>query len=299
MRRKSSTSASDVAAERRESRKVGRKVDNVACEVEGVVCALEMLVEQSRHDLGSGLCYILTDCQSAVDIVVNQKDSHRKIEVFRKVWSSLKVLKELGTEVRIAWIPGHANIHFNEVADLLAKQGSMLSSTDSLVETEVLPKSVCIKLIRDKVQKLWTRMWERSESADWTKELLGIEVGRKLVFPSFRSCGMSYVRSLVNNAAVKDNLSRMGFSEEAECECGESRETVTHVLMECKLEDLARQELIESVQDLWMESRCQGNLNFNIKTVLCPFQVTNVTADLGSKMLKESFKFLNKLTRKL
>ena len=69
--------------------------------------------------------------------------------------------------------------------------------------------------------------------------------------------------------------------------------------MECRLEDLASQELIESVQDLWMESRCQGNLNFNIKTVLCPFQVTNVTADLGSKMLTESFKFLNKLTRKL
>ena len=110
---------------------------------------------------------------------------------------------------------------------------------------------------------------------------------------------MSYVRSLVNNSAVRDNMNRLGFSEEADCECGQSRETLTHVLMECSLEEEARKELRDKVQNLWMESKCMGNLNFDMKTMLCPFQVWNVTADLGSKMLKESFIFLSKLTRKL
>ena len=110
---------------------------------------------------------------------------------------------------------------------------------------------------------------------------------------------MSYVRSLVNNSAVRDNMNRYGFSEEADCECGQSRETLTHVLMECSLEEEARKELRDKVQNLWMESKCMGNLNFDMKTILCPFQVWNVTADLGTKMLKESFIFLSKLSRKL
>ena len=55
---------------------------------------------------------------------------------------------------------------------------------------------------------------------------------------------------LLNNAAVKDYLNRLGFSEVTDWEYGEGRETVTHVLMECKLEQVARQELVDSVQEL-------------------------------------------------
>ena len=108
---------------------------------------------------------------------------------------------------------------------------------------------------------------------------------------------------VVREFPVRDSsspcMNRLGFSEEADCECGQSRETLTHVLLECSIEEEARRELVGKVQNLWMESKCSGNLNFDMKTLLCPFQVWNVTADLGSKILRESFCFLSKLTRKL
>ena len=110
---------------------------------------------------------------------------------------------------------------------------------------------------------------------------------------------MSYVRSLVNNAAVKDNLSRMGFSEDRECDCNEGVETVEHVLLECKLEKDCRQELFEKVQNMWMDSKCRGNLNFNNQTVLFLSQIHSVSQELGSRMLTESFEFLKKLSKKL
>ena len=138
-----------------------------------------------------------------------------------------------------------------------------------------------------------------AESGDWTRDIIGLEARRKFVLPKDRSCGMTYIRSLVNNAAVRDNLFRFGFSEGVDCECGESRETVDHVLLECKLEEQSRKEYIDSVGSLWMNSKCKGNLNIDIQLILCPSQKENLTGDLAAQMLGESFKFLSKLTRKL
>ena len=89
------TKKGDTSVEIRKSRKVGRKVDNVKCEIEGVVSALQLLVERCRADRGSGQCYILTDCQSAVDVVVNQKDCHHRLEVFKSICSSPAILANL------------------------------------------------------------------------------------------------------------------------------------------------------------------------------------------------------------
>ena len=49
------------------SKKVGRMVDNVACEVEGILYALE-IVSQDRK--GGEKVHVLTDCKSAIDILV-------------------------------------------------------------------------------------------------------------------------------------------------------------------------------------------------------------------------------------
>ena len=69
--------------------------------------------------------------------------------------------------------------------------------------------------------------------------------------------------------------------------------------MDCVLEAESREEYIESVGELWMESRCSGNLNVDLQLMLCPSQKEGVTGELGLQMLMESFKFLKKLTRKL
>ena len=290
------TKKDEAEIEIREARKVGRMVDNVRCEVEGVVLALELLVQRCNVDVGSGVSYILTDCQSAIDIVVNQKDYPNNGPTLEKIWSAIEELRSLGVGVKIAWIPGHANLQFNEIADQLAKTGSRLEVQN---EEETVSDSVLRMMVKEIIFSSWSRMWSMAESGDWTRDIIGLEAGRKFVLPKDRSCGMTYIRSLVNNAAVRDNLFRFGFSEGVDCECGESRETVDHVLLECKLEEQSRKEYIDSVGSLWMNSKCKGNLNVDIQLILCPSQKENLTGDLAGQMLGESFKFLRKLTRKL
>ena len=272
-------------------------VDNVRCEIEGVVEALEMLAERCCVDRGSGLCYVLTDCQSAVDTVVNQNDYHKKIDIFKRIWFAIRTMRNLGIETKIVWIPGHASLNENEIADWLAKEGSKMSCPST--QDEEVSESVLKKMIKDDVKMTWSRMYDRCERADWTKQVMGNSVGRKLLLPKYRSCGMTYIRSLLNNAGVKDNLYRLGFSEDRECECGEGVETVSHILLECKSEKEARENYLTNVQEIWMDSKCSGNLNVDIELILCPFEKKNVTDDVSKLMIKESFKFLSRLTKKL
>ena len=198
--------------------------------------------------------------------------------------------------MEMIWIPGHADIEYNEVADKLAKVGSM--SERDLVREEV-SDSVTGKWIRDQIFLKWKNMWIRSEGGDWTKDLIGGEVGNKIVFPKSRCIGMSYVRALVNNAAVKDNLFRMGFSEGRICECNQGRETVDHVLMECQLEAEARLKLKENICKMWMESKCSGNLQFNLQLMLFPFGNTNLNSNLASQILFKTYSFLKDLLRRM
>ena len=57
-------------------------------------------------------------------------------------------------------------------------------------------------------------------SGAWTRQFLK-DVGKKSSFPKDRNSGMVYARAILNNAAVADNMFRMGLSDSADCNCSE------------------------------------------------------------------------------
>ena len=150
---------------------------------------------------------------------------------------------ELKIALKLIWVPGHANIHDNENADKAAKAGARILSNNS---KELISDQVLFGWVKEKVKKRWQEMWQRSESGVWTKSLIN-HVGKKRSFPRDRNSGVSFVRALLNNAAVADNMFRMGLDDSCECSCGQSRETVEHVLMECIREDVIRKKLREGM----------------------------------------------------
>ena len=115
-----------------------------------------------------------------------------------------KELNSRSVEVEIIWIQGHADIQFNDEADRLAKAGSRLEREQ---DDHYVSQNVLNRLIKEKVISRWNNMWKFSETGGRTRELLG-KVGRKLKFPKDRSTGMSYVRLLVNNTSVDENMFR-------------------------------------------------------------------------------------------
>ena len=274
--------------------KVGKMVDNVACEVEGVLRALEMIIEECKKDKTVEKGYVLTDCKSAIDILGNQNNIRKNLNELKRLWSCLEILKEVKVDVKVGWVPGHADIELNDEADRLAKIGSTMGS--ELLQTTV-SEGVLNRWIKEKAMKSWKRMWDISESGTWTRELIG-KVGRKIRFPKDRSTGISYVRLLVNNTAVKENMFRFKLADDRECECGEGIQTVHHVIMECKLEEEFRKNLEDEIGNLWMnEIRKAGHLSFNIQTILAPFSVDKLKDSEADKILDFSFSFLRKISQ--
>ena len=276
------------------SKKVGRMVDNVACEVEGVLSALEMIGNNEESVLDK--VYVLTDCKSAVDILVGQKEVRKNLAELQRLWEIIRKMEECNIEVDLIWIPGHADIELNEEADRLAKIGSRMECEE---RQETVTKSVTDRWIKEKISERWNRAWKNSETGAWTRELIN-KVGKKLKFPRDRSTGMSYVRLLVNNTATKENMFRFKLAEDRECECGEGIESTQHVLMECKMVQEERKVLIGELGKLWMDgSRNVGNLPFDLRLILAPFSFSKVDGLLADKMLLHTFRFLSSLPKVL
>ena len=96
----------------------------------------------------------------------------------------------MGQKVELVWVPGHADIFYNEVADKLAKEGSNFFIDNN--EKEEISDGTIVKQVKEKMKIRWESMWKRSESGAWTKELLGGRVRQKLMFPKRRCECMTY-----------------------------------------------------------------------------------------------------------
>ena len=162
----------------------------------------------------------------------------------------------------------------------------------------MISEQVLFGWVKEKVQKRWSELWKWTESGMWTKLFLR-DVGKKLIFPRDRSSGMTYVRALLNHAAVADNMARMGLAETTECVCGEGRETVEHVIMECSVEAEARKVLIDEIGDFWMNKKMAGDLQFNLELVLDPFANRKLNYVDSLQVMKSVFSFFARLSRKL
>ena len=277
------------------SGKVGSRVDNVKCELKGIIEALKLCVEKCVVDKSIKNVFLFSDCKSAIDIVCKQKSAQKNLEEMRIIWECGNFLCSENISMVVIWIPGHADILCNEMADKAAKEGAL---KQNLGNREAISEMGITTWIKECSRKRWQIMWRRSESGAWTKELLE-DFGKKLVWPRDRDAGIAYVRALLNNAALSDNMYRMGFAESRECECGEGRETVEHILMQCSLESENREVLIKEIEELWMSTKQLGGLQVDLQLMLSPHTLKKWNVAQVNEVMKFVFKFLRKLRKKL
>ena len=98
--------------------------------------------------------------------------------------NSIRYLNQLGKQnhVSIAWIPGHAGVHSNEVVDYVAKSGSKskIHGPESFI---TVPYASCVNSVKDSSTDRWKSMWNKrkdylrmKESVDWTSSRLTIRL---------------------------------------------------------------------------------------------------------------------------
>ena len=183
---------------------------------------------------------------------------------------------------------------YNEMADQAAKQGCSLSeNTDN---SESLSYSTLSKWIDDVVKEEWQERWLRCETGIFTKEIIP-KVPASIKIPTNRNIGISMVRCLMDNAAVANNLNKMKLTDDPNCECRKSRQTVEHILLHCEKYRCGRLRMRTKIGAIWMDSKRTGNLNFDLQLLLNPFSSKLSLVD-AQKVAKEFETFLQDINFK-
>jgi len=151
------------------------------------------------------------------------------------VWDCMLALNQLGkmNKVTLTWIPGHQGILGNEVADELAKAGTLEDPKEQVIG---VPFATGRKIIADRLLRDHTRAWIRTSGCRQTKvamklprinrakELLSMDKGRLSV-----TIGL-----LTGHVALRTHLFNIGLTKEKSCRlCGEDREDSIHILCKC------------------------------------------------------------------
>ena len=274
------------------SKFVSNLTENVECEVEGVILAMsEALEYYKKTETKSDCCYVFTDCESAIDVFVNQKDVVKWSFALRRAWSFLKKLEELDISVKLAWVPGHAGIEFNEIADSAAKEGCNLGK--NVEKIDEVSYSTISKWVDLLVKSEWQEKWLRSDTGLFTREIVPC-VQNSIRIPIKRDVGIAYLRCLLNNASVADNMFRMKLLDDPNCTCEKSRQTVEHILLHCDNHVSERLLLKTRLNTIWNDSKKSGNLNFDLQLLLNPFS-TKLNVSEAKKVAKEVETFLDQI----
>ena len=176
---------------------------------------------------------VLVDSQAAIKALI--KSTVTSITVL----NCIRSLNQLGKQnhVSIAWIPGHAGVHGNEVADYVAKSGSksIMYGPEPFI---TVPYASCVSTVTDWSTARWKSMWNKrkdclrmKETVDWTSSRLTIRL-LNLKRPQLNRV----VQVLTGHCNLQRHKKTTGRAESSLCpKCSLEDETPNHHVGNCKV----------------------------------------------------------------
>lgn len=192
-------------------------------EMMAIDCALQQLeiVYQTETDI-----IIWSDSLSSLQAI---RDCRNCNTLVQSVQQRLINLKNKNVRVRLSWIRGHNGNIGNERADQLAKDNSDGATTISLGA----PLSMAKRHLRQLKLERWQAWWVGSTKALLTREWIpSIEARLKI---GHIQHDFYVTQLLTGHGGFGDFLFRIGARLSSECQCGDDRQTVKHLLFCCPL----------------------------------------------------------------
>jgi ribonuclease HI len=185
-----------------------------------------LIIEDSAHITATILC----DSRSALQAIQGVKNRSGQRIVHAILQAATEVQAE-NVRLRLQWMPGHCENAGNDAADRLAKQAAQPGKTHPF--RPLLTRENAF--IRDKIHAQWEQEWKSSSKGAHLRRIdntLPARYTRKLYgnLPRNRAYLLTQLRTGHN--WLSTYAKKFGFRDDDQCECG-TRETVSHVLLEC------------------------------------------------------------------
>jgi len=282
-----------------ESKAVGKKIDSVSCELEGILLGLRLIVEyfnsaDCRRSKES--VYFFSDCVFSIESVVKRTSVREHYEIFERLIALEAELLQNNIDVSFAWIPGHSGIKHNDLADSLAKDTAHDIQTGRLAASTFVSYADVVRMSKEIAKNSWQTKWNHEYSGSYTRQLIPV-VGKRLLFPEDRDIGISYCRLLLHDTMLMEDAYRTGLSETPTCECGLDRESAEHFLLCCARYWEARKQLTDSVNFILDSPKCINQ--YQISDTLLLSQDNGLTRKQDSYIKDALFQFITDTQRKL
>lgn len=219
---------------------LGNKATIFQAEVHAIEMGVRRLQNRPQTHKTIKIC---SDSQAALK-ALNSTNCNSKT-----VWSCQKALRELGEQnkVTLMWIPGHAGLEGNEMADLLAKGGA---ETDFIGPEPVLG-------IAHNMANQTIKTWADNKAYEHWLNLPGMTQAKAIIRQPVEKRSVDRLLELsrtklktlmglyTGHCRLKHHMHRIGLVEDAECRlCMEDDETAAHILCECPAGGRLRHHLL-------------------------------------------------------
>ncbi len=225
---------------------IKRPVARHSTSFHGEIAAIDLALEYTAHATLPGCSTVLihSDCQAAIESVCNNSSNHTTL--IKSIVSNIRTLSDRGIAVEFCWIPGHAGIAANDLADAAAKsaaeEAQALTSEQDESETTMESAKKQLKL---ELVKIWQRQWDMQTEGRYTHNILPVVKLNRLKNVQhgkvLRQADARLNRLLSGNTLLKAHrLSqainrRAGTDASTQCECGRAPQDAEHYLLECPL----------------------------------------------------------------
>ncbi len=235
-------------------------------EVAAIKLALKYLQDNSQLQFREALIH--SDCRAAIDAIINNTGNLTNLR--SDIVKLTKALNNKGVKVTLCWIPGHAGITANELADHSAKEAAEKTKTWTQEQNSCVITLNCVKnQLRVDLVNTWQRQWDVQTEGRFTHEILpkvklkrykGLQHDKPL---RQADCRLNRIQSgctLLRSHPLRQRLdARAGIPVSIICDCGQSPQDLEHYLLDCDLMREERAKLIHNIMELVLKFNLSHN----------------------------------------
>jgi ribonuclease HI len=186
---------------------------------------------------------IFSDSQSVLKAV---SSSSKTVPIIRQIQKRTSNLLRQSINIQFHWVPGHKNIHGNELADKAAR--AAVNNPIDTTHNIKIPWSHCKPLLKEYFQTLWNTEWALVDPTNITKSFFPTPSSARIL----KSIHLSrqLVQVLSGHSKLRSFLHRIGIEPEGTCSCQADTETTQHFLFDCQLYHSLRLPVLHSCRNI-------------------------------------------------